>query len=275
MVTSPLLGVHQSLSHPFSRERKEGLSLSHSLSPVTRTADMRPLCLARHGTARHKGRAREREERKKENACLILELFKGVLFCLSFLRRRLVFEQAQPSPFTCVERAPFGIAGLDLAARAVRAAQTKRDKAQGQSKDRPKSAGSLAAASELWVSQAPPLERAMIPPAEQSLVKYDPPRLISTSGSPVADPKSLKPKETLGSSQARSSKRELPPVESTSKGANPSQAEDILNSILPPREWSDTGQLWVQYVSPTPATRLDVINLQAKLDQQLEVRKRR
>merc|ERR1712060_806469 len=47
------------------------------------------------------------------------------------------------------------------------------------------------------------------------------------------------------------------------------QTEDILNSILPPREWTEEGQLWVQYVSSTPATRLDVINLQEQLDQRL------
>ena len=39
------------------------------------------------------------------------------------------------------------------------------------------------------------------------------------------------------------------------------KAEDYLNSILPPREYQDSGQLWVQYVSPIPATRLDVIIL--------------
>lgn len=38
------------------------------------------------------------------------------------------------------------------------------------------------------------------------------------------------------------------------------------------REWTEEGQLWVQYVSSTPATRLDVINLQEKLDQQLQQR---
>mmetsp|Transcript_11740 Transcript_11740/g.37315 ORF Transcript_11740/g.37315 Transcript_11740/m.37315 type:complete len:401 (+) Transcript_11740:164-1366(+) len=53
------------------------------------------------------------------------------------------------------------------------------------------------------------------------------------------------------------------------------QTEDILNSILPPREWTEDGQLWVQYVSSTPATRLDVINLQEKLDQQLQQRQAR
>ena len=40
------------------------------------------------------------------------------------------------------------------------------------------------------------------------------------------------------------------------------QTEEILDSVLPPREWSEEGQLWVQRVSSTPATRLDVINLQ-------------
>lgn len=50
------------------------------------------------------------------------------------------------------------------------------------------------------------------------------------------------------------------------------QTEDILNSILPPREWTEDGQLWVQYVSSTPATRLDVITLQERLDQQLQLR---
>lgn len=38
------------------------------------------------------------------------------------------------------------------------------------------------------------------------------------------------------------------------------------------REWTEDGQLWVQYASSTPATRLDVINLQEKLDQQLQQR---
>lgn len=40
------------------------------------------------------------------------------------------------------------------------------------------------------------------------------------------------------------------------------QTEEILDSVLPPKEWSEEGQLWVQRVSSTPATRLDVINLQ-------------
>ena len=43
-----------------------------------------------------------------------------------------------------------------------------------------------------------------------------------------------------------------------------SETEEILDSILPPREWEEEGQLWRQSVSSTPATRLDVINLQVR-----------
>lgn len=51
--------------------------------------------------------------------------------------------------------------------------------------------------------------------------------------------------------------------------------EDILNSILPPRQWSEGGQLWQQCVSSTPATRLDVVNLQEQLDTRLQQRQAR
>jgi dynein light intermediate chain len=53
------------------------------------------------------------------------------------------------------------------------------------------------------------------------------------------------------------------------------QTEDILNSILPPREWTEDDQLWVQYVSSHPATRVDVINLQEELDKRLQQRQAR
>ncbi|KAK4473361.1 hypothetical protein MN116_004520 [Schistosoma mekongi] len=53
------------------------------------------------------------------------------------------------------------------------------------------------------------------------------------------------------------------------------QTEEILNSILPPREWSENGQLWIQHVSSTPATRLDVVNLQEELDKRLQQRQAR
>merc|ERR1712046_572340 len=75
----------------------------------------------------------------------------------------------------------------------------------------------------------------------------------------------------MGKSKGKS-KGALPPVNGSKA---PTQTEDILNSILPPREWTEDGQLWIQYVSSTPATRLDVINLQELLDQKLQQRQAR
>lgn len=76
-------------------------------------------------------------------------------------------------------------------------------------------------------------------PQHQSLVRYDNPVLVSTT---------------------KHGKKKGGPVDNQQL----TQTEDILNSILPPREWTAEGQLWVQYVSSTPATRLDVINLQVR-----------
>jgi len=71
-----------------------------------------------------------------------------------------------------------------------------------------------------------------IVPPSNSLVKYAHPILVSTSG---------KRKDHL------------------SQGIN-QHTEDILNSILPPREYTmDKQQLWIQSVLPTPATKMDVI----------------
>merc|ERR1711865_1139132 len=87
------------------------------------------------------------------------------------------------------------------------------------------------------------------------------PVLVSTS----------KDKKGKGKDKGKGGKK-LPPVE---QKPGLTQTEDILNSILPPREWTEDGQLWVQYVSSTPATRLDVINLQEQLDQRLLQRQAR
>merc|ERR1719231_785958 len=92
----------------------------------------------------------------------------------------------------------------------------------------------------------------MIPPVN-SLVRYDNPILFASSKGKKADVKGGAPKAP----------------------AAVSQTEDILNSILPPREWTEDGQMWVQYVSSTPATRLDVVNLQEELDRKLQQRQAR
>merc|ERR1712070_1306982 len=74
----------------------------------------------------------------------------------------------------------------------------------------------------------------------------------------------------MGGGSKKKTGKALPPVD-----RQMTQTEDILNSILPPREWTEDGQLWVQYVSATPATRLDVINLQEQLDRKLQQRQAR
>jgi dynein light intermediate chain len=60
----------------------------------------------------------------------------------------------------------------------------------------------------------------------------------------------------------------------TNKGQ--SQIDEILNSILPPREWAEYNKgTFMQYTSKDPATRLDVITLQEEMDSKLMDRQAR
>ena len=94
----------------------------------------------------------------------------------------------------------------------------------------------------------------MVNQPNASLVKYDTPILVSTA---------------VGKKGTK--QKTLPPIEKAATTRN----EDYLNSILPPREYTEKGQLWVQYVSPIPATKMDVINLQDELDKRLQQRQAR
>lgn len=114
----------------------------------------------------------------------------------------------------------------------------------------------------------------MIPPAH-SLVKYDnpilvtrktekklspPPTAISPAGErPTTSPVLGQPTTAFDADEAKISQ----------------QTEEILHSILPPRELEEDGHFWTQNVSSTPATRLDVINLQEQLDMKLQQRQAR
>ena len=88
----------------------------------------------------------------------------------------------------------------------------------------------------------------MIPPL-QSLVKYDSPVLVSTN----KDKKGAK------------GKGKLPPVETK---PNLTPTEDILNSILPPREWTEDSRTHnlqvVRPVWPRSPYRIVVDNRSAK-----------
>jgi len=57
--------------------------------------------------------------------------------------------------------------------------------------------------------------------------------------------------------------------------ASQQRAEDYLNSILPPKEYEDKGKLWVRYVSPVPATKVDVLLLKDLMNKRLDYEKAR
>jgi dynein light intermediate chain len=92
----------------------------------------------------------------------------------------------------------------------------------------------------------------MAAPAKDSLVKYDVPVMV------------------MGNK--RRGKAAVPKLD---KKTQLPSTEEVLNAILPPREWSHDGQLWAQYVASTPATRIDVVNLQEALDLKLQQRQAR
>lgn len=94
-----------------------------------------------------------------------------------------------------------------------------------------------------------------------TLVKYESPILVSSSGSKVGSKKSVSQK------LAGLFKIQLFTI-LVAKATSPTQ--DVLNTILPPREWTEGDQLWVQYVSSTPATKADVVALQTSLDNKLK-----
>ena len=97
----------------------------------------------------------------------------------------------------------------------------------------------------------PPVEVEVNPPA--SLIRYDAPIFVGLEPSVEA------------ASNVKSSKAN----EQTAK------LEDMLNSMIPPREWVEESGVWMQHVSQEPASRLDIVTLQESLDKALAERKAR
>ncbi|XP_051721068.1 axonemal dynein light intermediate polypeptide 1 [Ctenopharyngodon idella] len=113
----------------------------------------------------------------------------------------------------------------------------------------------------------------MIPPSD-SLLKYDYPVLVSKN----TERKSTKSRPLKVSPQQMVDSGPVPPPpkpKSPSADDSKQQTEDILNAILPPKEWMEDNQLWVQPVSSAPCTRMDVIHLQEQLDKSLQERQAR
>ncbi|KAJ1472447.1 axonemal dynein light chain-domain-containing protein [Baffinella frigidus] len=114
----------------------------------------------------------------------------------------------------------------------------------------------------------------MIPPVE-SLVKYDKPVLVSSTKDKAKGKKVIvawNPTTGLEPTGGPPGKDDSLALDKKGKAL---QTDDILNAILPPREWTEDGELWVQYVSAQPPTRADAIALGEKLDQRLQLRRAR
>ncbi|XP_007557278.1 axonemal dynein light intermediate polypeptide 1 [Poecilia formosa] len=113
----------------------------------------------------------------------------------------------------------------------------------------------------------------MIPPAD-SLLKYDTPMLVkTTSGEKSPKVRQIKrvPLQGPDTAPVPLSPKTKPTTSDVSKMEN----EEILDAILPPREWSEGSQLWVQKVSSVPCTRPEIIHLKEELDTKLEQRQAR
>lgn len=108
-------------------------------------------------------------------------------------------------------------------------------------------------------------------PQTTSLVKYDTPFLVSTT---ISNKKAL---EELDDNNENAeiflrniiNKRELDDKGEKSEYEDYS-VKDALNKILPPKKTFQNDQLWVQYVSCTPVTKAEVLNLQEGLDRRLQ-----
>ncbi|XP_035527827.1 axonemal dynein light intermediate polypeptide 1 [Morone saxatilis] len=111
----------------------------------------------------------------------------------------------------------------------------------------------------------------MIPPAD-SLLKYDNPILVTKSTdrkSPKGRPLRVSPQQPANSTPVP------PPPKQKASEATKQENEEILNTMLPPREWKEGNQLWVQQVSSAPCTRTDVIHLEELLDTKIQQRQAR
>ncbi|KAG7476217.1 hypothetical protein JOB18_049146 [Solea senegalensis] len=102
-----------------------------------------------------------------------------------------------------------------------------------------------------------------------SLLKYNKPVLVNkTPGtkSPKGRPLKVSPQQPVDSNPVPPPPKLKSDLSETSRQEN----EGILNTILPPRVWTEENQMWVQHVSNTPCTRLDVVRLEEMLDRKLQ-----
>jgi len=100
------------------------------------------------------------------------------------------------------------------------------------------------------MNETAPLEVVVTPP--DSLVRYEAPIFVGLE--PSVEGSNIKLK---------------------SENNQTAKMEDMLNSMIPPREWTEESGVWMQHVSQEPASREDIVVLQEKLDKALAERKAR
>ncbi len=100
--------------------------------------------------------------------------------------------------------------------------------------------------------------------APESLVRYEAPIPVL----PIGD-------DAKGNNEVEEEK-DAAALQSTKTSSGNPQTDEILNSILPARTFSnEKEEKFLQYTSKIPATRLDVIKIQEELDQKLAYRQAR
>jgi dynein light intermediate chain len=103
-----------------------------------------------------------------------------------------------------------------------------------------------------------------------SLVKYDTPYLVSTTVNNKKALEELSQDSQKNNSILRSIFYKNKNTSNSSEESEDFSLKDALNKILPPKKIIMNGQLWVQYVSCTPVTKMEVITLKEGLDKRIK-----
>jgi len=112
---------------------------------------------------------------------------------------------------------------------------------------------------------------------KDSLLKYDNPVMLTNKGKyEVKKPLKVSSKVWNGNIEDFDDEREN--KENKFHGEETlfdesMSTSDILDYLLPPKQWSEKDCLWIQKVSSTPSTRQEVINLETELDKKLNEKK--
>jgi dynein light intermediate chain len=100
---------------------------------------------------------------------------------------------------------------------------------------------------------------------QASLIKWNSPSLVSTS-----ETKGKKKEKFAKSEKPKNGEKSVSSADGAEERLPVEERLEILNSILPARNWEKDGQVWVQHVSPVPATTVDVVKLKESLDMRLQ-----